>query len=229
MNQEIKFMKDYVLPSNGLFYSEHTNVITLEGLDQNEISGLNQKDYKELSRIIDRHFVTKINVSSYDMAINDFFFLLIKIRTLTYGYNINLGSICPHCRKINNYELNMSGLDTVYLSKDIVDNLLNIKLQKSGYNLKLKPTTVRMINEIGVDNYNEYLKCHIDLDDKEEINNIVESLGLIDKRIISKQIEKIDNSFGIKKEYKVVCGSCKNEYKSFFELNNDFFNPKDEY
>jgi len=235
MNKELLFYKDYTLPSHGKIYSLEINPnITLRGMNKNELNKfiyLNEKSYLELSKILNECLENTLSIDSLDLCLIDFEFLLFKVRTLSFGYDYKEESVCPNCHSINAYKINISGLDLIEYNEKEFDLLTNITLNKSTHTLKLKLLSIRELLSFDNSNYQELVYHSIDSIDNKKANNdeikeFVDSLNLLDKRILNNSINKLNSYLGIKKNYSINCGKCQKEYKGFFSYKKEFFNPK---
>ena len=108
---------DYTLPSEGKVYDKEVNPhVKLRSMTTaEEMKRLNHTDrpYKSMSEIIDDCLVDKIGISSYDMCIADYQYLLHKLRIVTYGPNYKISSTCPYCGSQNVHNIDLDSLSLV--------------------------------------------------------------------------------------------------------------------
>ena len=87
----------YTLPSLGKVYDKQINPqITLRSMTiEDEMKRLNHADrpYKVMCEIIDDCLIEKLGISSYDMCLGDYQFLLHKLRVVTYGKEYKLRAL----------------------------------------------------------------------------------------------------------------------------------------
>ena len=99
--------EEYVLPSRGKVYSQNVNpnVKIRSMTTEEEMKRLapSDKTYKNLCEIIDDCLVENPGISSYDMCLADYQFLLHKLRVVTYGPDYPITSKCPFCRSDNDH------------------------------------------------------------------------------------------------------------------------------
>lgn len=93
------FAEEYTLPSMGKVYDVKVNpVVRLKSMTtEHEMKRLSpsERPYKTLCEIIDDCLVDNPGISSYDMCMADYIFLLHKLRVATYGKHMML-QVCVH-------------------------------------------------------------------------------------------------------------------------------------
>lgn len=241
--------EEYTLPSLGKVYTQKINpVVKLRSMTtEEEMKRLAPSDrqYKNLCEIIDDCIVEPIGISSYDMCVADYQFLLHKLRVVTYGSDYKTMSVCPFCGSTNENNINLSELSVNECSLEDLDKYLEVKLPKTGKKIRLALQTPRMIDDISVRN-NELKKKskgiavdstlvftlaslistiddqYLDPVKKEEF---VRNLPMMDTNYIMKHAQKLVESFGIDPSIKLVCGMCGLDYNSSFRFSSEFFGP----
>lgn len=237
----------YMLPSRGKIYTEQVNPeIRLRSMTTiEEMKRLSPTDrpYKQLAEIIDDCLVDNIGISSYDLCLGDFQFLLHRLRVVTYGAQYKLGSTCPYCGSISEDIVNLDNLNVMEYSDDIA-NLLEFDLPVTKKHIKLRMQTPRMIDDISVQQKNDRkkskaqrdsaflftIKSLIDEIDYEkpkfiDLENFVNSLPMLDAQHIIKRGQKLNNSIGIDTALENKCEVCGYEYPSQFRITSEFFGP----
>lgn len=105
----------FTLPSKGQIYDKPINPeITLRSMTtMDELKRLSPSDlpYKNMCELIDDCIVGKTELSSYDMCIGDYQFLLHKLRIATYGTDYNMVVQCPNCASVEEKVFNLEELE----------------------------------------------------------------------------------------------------------------------
>ena len=60
---------------------------------------------------------------------------------------------------------------------------------------------------------------------KEEVEQWLDELDIIDSRVIKKSIEKLDSLYGFVEQIKTKCPNCGNEVKHGLPITNELFDP----
>ena len=194
------------------------------------------------SCIIDNHF----GVSSYDMCLGDYQYLLNKLRIATYGNSYKQFSICPICgSKVEK----VFDLDSIGVSKysDDMSSLFSLVLPKTGKNITLKFQTPRMIDSLEIKK-KEFIKkapnapdptlifslmAMVDTVDGEKLDvvkleDFLRKLPMADTNKIIKRADRIVRSVGLDMEIGFDCEVCGNNFRSSFRVTNDFYGPSDD-
>lgn len=241
--------EEYTLPSLGKVYTQKINpVVKLRSMTtEEEMKRLAPSDrqYKNLCEIIDDCIVEPIGISSYDMCVADYQFLLHKLRVVTYGSDYKTMSICPFCGSTNENNINLSELSVNECSLEDLNKYLEVHLPKTGKKIRLVLQTPRMIDDISIRNNELKRKSkgaaadstlvftlaslistidgqYLDPVKKEEF---VRNLPMMDTNYIMKHAQKLVESFGIDPSIKLVCGICGLDYNSSFRISSEFFGP----
>ena len=248
----------FTLPSRGKIYdvpvSEQVKLrsMTLE----EEMQRLSHTDspYKTLCDIIDACMVEPIGISSYDMHLGDYQFLLHRLRVVTYGSSYSLSSICPICGRQNKMNINLDEIPTFDIDTEEkleeFKKLFTITLPKSGNVVKLKFQTPRDMDEILRESKDfseknpdvklnmEYLynlQHMVESVDNKKITPVLldiflRKLPMADSNAIIKASSKINDKVGIDSVIKNVCTNprCGAKYNTTFRITTEFFGPTDD-
>lgn len=244
----------YTLPSGGLIYGKKINpevkirsMTTVE-----EMRRLSHTDtpYKTLCDIIDACIVNDIGISSYDMHLGDYQFLLHRLRVVTYGSNYPSSSMCPICGTVNKVTLDLDKLKLKTLDEDSAQEylkLFDLELPRTKKKLKLKFTTPRDLDEVEKEE-KEYMaenpeeKLNMDylfslmhliktVDGKVPnpilLRDFLKKLPLMDTNAILQREIKINNEVGIDTTIENKCSNskCGAKYKTSFRITSEFFGP----
>lgn len=241
--------EEYTLPSLGKVYSKNVNPnFKLRSMTtQDEMKRLAPSDnqYKNLCEIIDDCLLTDVGISSYDMCIADYQFLLMKLRIVTYGASYKTTSTCPYCGIINEITHDLNSLEVKVCDIEEVKKYLEFDLPVSKHHVKITLQTPRMLDEIQKQNKELKRKSNgkasdatflytlmslittIDNDIMDPIKkeDFINNLPMMDTNYIMKHAQKLVESFGINQEISNGCGLCGLDYKSSFRVTKEFFGP----
>ena len=240
--------EEFTLPSKGKVYSQDVNpnikIRSMTTEEEMKRLGHSPYIYKMFSNIIDDCLVEKPNISTYDMCIGDYQFLLYKLRSVTYGPDYEVATMCPHCGNTNTIKVNLDKLKTNSF-EDSMKKYMEFELPVSKKLIKLKLQTPRMLDE--VNRKTKELQEHSsDIDSEPAILfNVVSLIETIDGQVISEQklenfVRKLpmkDTNFILQNSKKLImgigidttishtCESCHNEFKFQLPITGEFFGP----
>ena len=149
-------MKDYtisetfVLPSKGKIYNSVVPEVRLRSMStMEEMKRLSPTDtpYKTMSEIIDDCLIDDIGISSYDLCIGDYLFLLHRLRVVTYGSKYTLTSICPFCGCENTDTIDLLDIPIKEYDEEN-EKYRSFILPTSGKEILLKYQTPRMVDTV---------------------------------------------------------------------------------
>ena len=238
------------LPSKGLIYGEHINPeIQLRSMTTNEEMlrlTHSERQYKILCDIIDRCIVgEKPGISSYDMCLGDYQYLLHKLRVATYGNIYKLDTLCPICKTINTIEVDLDSFPVLSYSEDL-DKYFKFTLPGCKKEIEIRLQTPRSIDDINI-KVKEFKKNNKDSDIDPTLLYTIQSLiakidGMIpspmqmdsflrdmsmrDTNYILKCAEKLNAKVGRDTTLSVTCKGCGVDYDSPFRITPEFFGPE---
>lgn len=238
----------YTLPSQGKVYSELIDPqVQLRSMTTaEEMRRLSPTDhpYETLCSIIDDCMVKGPNISSYDMCIGDYQFLLYKLRTVTYGADYKVNSVCPYCKSTTVETINLEDLEVRYYDEEI-EKLTNIELPMSNHKIKLKMSTPRTMDMLNtkIKEFNRKVKeknldsailfsvsTVIDLVDgrkmtEPKLEEFVRTLPMKDTNYIVNYSDKLNYSIGLDTSVIFVCDVCGLAHKGKLSITSEFFRP----
>ena len=237
-----------VLPSKGMIYEEEINPeIELGSMKtKHEMLRLSatEESQKIMAEIIDDCLGTDLGISSYDLCLGDFQFLLYRLRTVTFGPEYEMSCRCPYCGYENIITLNLDELP-VHEYTDELGDLLEFTLPISEQRIKLTMQTPRMLDRINArvrehnkrrPNSNEnttvlytIMACIEEIDgeavDLTMMENWVRELPMADTNAILHRIDQVNNSIGIELDSMASCRVCGSTFVAPFRVNETFFRP----
>lgn len=251
----------FTLPSKGKIYKNRTvePQIKLRSMTTNEeMKRLSHTEspYKTLCDIIDDCMVDgveKMGISSYDMHLGDYQFLLHRLRVVTYGNEYPISSVCPVCGKVNRRKINLDEIPLLPFDPDKEEDMkewnemFSLILPKTGKVITLKFQTPRELDAIQREEreYNEQFPANelnmsylitlqhmIDTVDGKHVNSeilkqFLRQLPLMDSNAIFQRATKINDKVGIDTIIQNKCSNskCGAKYKTSFRITNEFFGP----
>ena len=238
----------YTLPSLGKVYNVDVNPnVKIRSMTvAEEMKRLNSSDrpYKNLADIIDDCLVDKPGISSYDMCLGDFQYLLHKLRVVTYGTKYRLSSKCPHCGFDNVGEIDLNEM-SVSSYTDEVEKYFDIELPVSKNRVRLRMQTPRMLDDINVrvkeitskrkssskdSAFLLNIESVIDTVDGSKLDvfkksDFVKQLPMADINYILASMNKINELIGLDMTLSATCDFCGLDYDSPFRITPEFFRP----
>ena len=154
MENNYTIAERYTLPSHGLLYDADINSdIKLRSMtvrdEMKRMAPANDGTvYRVLAEVIDDCLVEKPGISSYDMCIGDFQFLMHKLRIVTYGPEYKISCKCPNCGNYDEYVVNLEDLSLDELEDFDKDKYLKLELPASKKIVELNYNTPRILDNI---------------------------------------------------------------------------------
>ena len=238
------------LPSKGLIYENPINPeIQLRSMTTNEEMlrlTHSERPYKILCDIIDACIVgDKPNISSYDMCLGDYQYLLHKLRIATYGSEYKIDTLCPICKQINEVELDLDDFPILYYNEDL-DKYFKFKLPGCGKEIEIRLQTPRSIDDINI-KVRDYKKNNKDstidpsllytiqsliskidglVPSPMQLDGFLRDMSMRDTNYILKCAEKLNSKIGLDTTFSVTCKGCGVDYDSPFRITPEFFGPE---
>jgi len=246
--ENARIVEEICLPSKGLIYEEEVNPnIELSSMKtKHEMLRLSatEDSQKVMSKIVDDCIVSDMGISSYDLCLGDFQYLLYKLRVVTFGPDYEMQAKCPYCNFENTLKLNIDELEVNEYDDSLLD-LLEMDLPISGNHIKLTMQTPRMIDRINsrIREHNKRRKTtnenltvlYTIMASLEEIDgepvevstleNWIRELPLADSNAILYRIDEINSSIGVEIDSVATCGVCGSSFIAPFRVNDSYFRP----
>ena len=147
---ETTLIETYTLPSKGRLDNVSSEIVIRSMTTQEEKLRLGStgRFFKTMSEIIDKCVVSPENFHSYDLTINDFVFLLYKLRIVSYGNNYKVSLTCPECGKSFTTDQDLDKLNVVELPEEFSEPYDIGKLPRSKKKIGIKLLRTKEIDEI---------------------------------------------------------------------------------
>ncbi len=238
----------YTLPSLGKIYNVDVNPnIKIRSMTvSEEMKRLNSSDrpYKNIADIIDDCLIDKPGISSYDMCLGDFQFLLHKLRVVTYGSKYKLSSKCPYCGFENVGEIDLNDMSVSSYTDDI-NKYFEFELPISKNTIRLRMQTPRILDDINIRTKEITSKRKSSSKDSAFLLNIesvidtvdgmkldifkkqdfVKQLPMADINYILANVNKLNELIGLDVTLNNTCDFCGLDYDSPFRVTPEFFRP----
>ena len=236
------------LPSEGKVYGElidpQIELRSMTTAEEMRRLAPNDHQYENLCTIIDDCMVKGPDISSYDMCLGDYQFLLYKLRLVTYGSEYSVSVACPYCGYVNNEKINLENLYVKTYSEEI-DKYNNLTLPVTKRHVKLKMITPRMLDTLK-DKVREFKRRTNDdsldaavlysvssvidtIDGKKQneakLEEFIRTLPMKDTNMIANYADKASAMIGVDTSIIFRCGMCNLDHKSKIPMNSEFFRP----
>ena len=241
--------EDFVLPSHGKVYldkqvNDHIRLRSMTTNDEMKRLRPNERQYKNMSEVIDACMVEDPGISSYDMCIADYQYLLHKLRVVTYGSDYPISCSCPYCFSKQDETLNLDDLEYKEYT-DEINNYLEFDLPVTKKHIVLRLQTPRLLDDVTVATNADkkrnrgdqsgsaflytlkYLIKSVDGEqlDSVRMNDFITALPMKDTNYIMKNAERAVDSMGLVDDLTIVCETCGLSYKTPFRITSEFFGP----
>ena len=237
----------YMLPSLGKIYDVEVNPkITLKSMtteQEQKRLAITDYPYKMLCEIIDDCIVDDVGISSYDMHIGDYQYLLYKLRIVTYGPEYNMDVRCPFCGYTRKEQVNLDDLTDIVYTEEF-EKYKIFKLPKTEKEITLNIQTPRMLDDVN-NKVKEFkakfqnasdptltytIKSLIDkIDGKRpdpvKVEQWIKQLPMADVNTIITYAEKMNGLIGIDSKLIVHCDVCGLYHESSLSMSQEFFRP----
>lgn len=245
--------EDVHLPSNGSVYKGkvvNADFKLRSMTTQEEMVRLapTERPYKAICDIIDACIVGDgPGISAYDMCLGDYYYLLNKLRVVTYGNEYKMLATCPLCGHLNKENLDLESLKMLEFDEKLTENL-ELTLPITGKIVKLKLQTPRSIDDIQIKK-KELITSMPDMEtdptilftlisiidtvdgqvyDRLKLETWARNLPMRDVNKMINAVKKLNDRIGYDLALKLKCKSCGLDYTSTFRINNEFFGPTED-
>lgn len=237
------------LPSKGLIYSDHVNshieLRSMTARDEMKRLAPSTTQFKTLADIIDGCMIEKPSISSYDMALGDYEYLLHKLRIITYGDEYKMTLRCPDCGHIIETSVHLNDLALRDFDIDTFEKYRSFTLPKSGHTVSIRPQTPRMLDEAN-GKARELAKKYKDADisfdilvlltavidtidgnklDSLKLETFINNLPAMDMTKILNNVDAINACIGLDNYIEVTCQNCGGSIPTSFRFGPEFFRP----
>ena len=237
------------LPSGGKIYDKpinpHIELRSMSARDEMKRLAPSSTPLKTLADLIDGCMIEKIGMSSYDMCMGDFEFLLHKLRITTYGPDYKISVPCPYCGETVETIAKLDELKLNEFNLEEYNNYRTFELPSSKKTITLRTQSPRLEEEIearaktmkrrapaATIDFNLFasLILSIDFVDGKKLNELdlekfVNGLTAKDMQKILNNVEYLKSAVGLDTTLYVPCGKCGETIRTFFRFGPEFFRP----
>lgn len=256
MDNNYTIAERYTLPSHGLLYEGDINPdIKIRSMtvrdEMKRMSPANDGTiYRVLAEVIDGCLIDKPGISSYDMCVGDFQFLMHKLRIVTYGPEYKISYVCPHCGNYDEYVVNLEDLGIDELKDFDREKYLTLELPVSKKKVELNYNTPRILDDIEKEvnrvakQYRKQNKVMSEID-WHLLYQLVYAIKTVDGKkltvtqketfcgnlvgkdynAIINALNKLDEKVGLGLMFEVKCSGCGFNMSVPFRLTGEFFRP----
>ena len=239
----------YSLPSLGKLYGDNfpseVTIRTMTTFEEKMRLG-NQGFWRTMCNILDAVVTSPENFDTTQMTTFDFYFLMYKMRTVSYGANYKVSVTCPHCRQKMISNVNLDELKVTYLDDKFCEPIEIGPLPRSGDTLQCKYLRVSdFINN--EKRAKDILRDHPDYDGDPlyilnkasqivaingerkspiEIQMYVEKMPALDSAYLEQAYQHFaGGKAGMEMSCRDTCSHCGEELLFDLPFNSEFFRP----
>lgn len=241
----------FVLPSLGKLYStpdnEFPSEVSLRSLTtfEEKVRLGSQGFFETMCKLIDTVVTSPDEFQSKYMTLFDFYFLMYKMRSVTYGHNYKVTVTCPKCGKKTICNVDLDTLEVKYLPEDFIEPFKVGPLPRSGDTLECR--FLRVIDQISNEKKaKEILRktpdyegdpgplltlasSIISINGEEktplETQLYVEKMDALDSSYVSQYYDFVSEKVGMDMTCQDICSSCGEELIFDLPFNREFFRP----
>lgn len=245
----VTIQESFTLPSKGKIYGKDINpnfrMRSMTTEDEMKRLSPSENAYEILSQVIDSCVLDPIGVSAYDMHLGDYQYLLHRLRVVTYGPEYRVQTICPECRNIDKYTIDLDSLDVQEYDEEIYKKYSSIYLPGCKKTVELKFQTPRILDQIAVKKKEAKRRnpdLNVNLDtlynvqsmiktvdgqyyDPIKLEQMVRKMSMGDTARILQAGAKLNTKIGLKAIVPTFCTVCGVDYNAPFRITGEFFGP----
>lgn len=238
----------YTLPSKNILYGdEFGSEVTIRSMTtfEEKMRLGNQGFWRTMCNILDAVVIAPKGYESKYMTLFDFYFLMYKMRTVSYGPTYKVSVKCPNCGKNEIVAVNLDDLEVVYLPDDFVEPFKIGPLPRSKDTLECRFTRVadqinmeKRAKEI-LDKYPDYqgdpeyilgiaaqiVSINGETKTPPEIEKYVEQMPAMDSAYYFQAYQRVSKDVGLNTLCTGTCSACGEELKFSLPFNSEFFRP----
>lgn len=238
----------YQIPSLGKLYGEdypsEVSIRSMTTFEEKMRLG-SQGFYRTICNILNAVVTSPENFNASDLTTFDFYYLMYKMRAVSYGPTYKVSVRCPHCGKQVICKVNLDNLDVDYLEDEAKEPIMIGPLPRSGdtleckflrvkdlmYNDKKSKDILRRYPEYeGDPNYILEKTSRITaVQGKEynpgEIQLYVEQMSAMDSAYFDQAYSKLTSKVGMQTTCHEECPECGEIIDFELPFNSEFFRP----
>lgn len=242
----------YKLPSLGLLYSkseeekfpEEVTIRSMTTFEEKMRLG-NQGFWKTMCGILDSVITSPEGFVSKHATLFDFYFLMYKMRVVSYGPTYKVQVTCPYCNKTSTIPVDLDSLEVKYLDENLKEPFKVGPLPRSKDTLECR--FMRVLDSINNEKkakdllskspdyegdpsyiFNMASKIvSINGEEKSpiEVQMYVEKMQAMDSAYFNQAYSRIVNQVGMSTQISEACPHCGEVVEFNLPFNSEFFRP----
>ena len=243
--------ESYTLPSKGILYAPDGGtyppdvVIRSMTTFEEKMRLGNQGFWNTMCSILDAVVTSPEEFEAKYMTLFDFYFLMYKMRTVSYGNIYKVKVTCPNCGKQVTCRVDLDKLEVNYLpedfvepfkigplprSKDVLECRFDRVIDSINNDAKAKEILSKSPDYIGDPLYilnkaSRIVTINGETKTPIEIQKYVEEMQAIDSAYYDQAYNRVVNGIGMNTVCIDTCSSCGEELKFELPFNSEFFRP----
>lgn len=247
-NNKSAIQEVYRLPSLGRLYGENfPGDVTIRSMTtfEEKMRLGNQGFWKTMVNIINAVVTDPEDFDANNLTLFDFYFMMYKMRTVSYGPTYKVMVTCPECGRQNEFKVNLDDLKVKYVDEDYKEPFTIGPLPRSGDVLQCR--NLRVKDEIEIEkrskdllrdnpNYegdpsyiltraHEIVKVNDENKYPIESELYVSKMDAMDSAYFQQAYSKFSGDFGLETMCNGTCKHCQEEIRYSLPFNSEFFRP----
>lgn len=238
----------YTLPSKGVLYGEgFGSEVTIRSMTtfEEKMRLGNQGFWKTMCSILDAVVTSPEDYHTDQMTLFDFYFLMYKMRTVSYGPTYKVTVTCPHCGKTEIVKVNLDDLAVNYLPEDMTEpftigplprseDTLECRFLRVSDSIKNDKKAKEILNKnpdyVGDPQYilnrvSQIVSINGEKKTPPEIQRYVENMDALDSAYFVQAYEHKTEDIGLTTLCSGQCSVCGEELNFTLPFNSEFFRP----
>lgn len=244
----VPIQETFTLPSNGRLYAgmnipAEVKLRAMSTLDE-KIRLASNNPFKTTPALV-KNCIVGADFDTEDLKLFDLYFLMFKLREITYGSDYKVTVNCEHCNASNKVTVNLSELEVTSLDENDTEPF-TITLPKSGDQLACKYLSCKDLNRL--QNEVERIKLKDPTADESDVNfipalcsrivtingeewpapkltNYMQNMHAVDYNYFNKKYLSITNKPGINLNWVDTCEKCGMPLIFEVPILSEFFSP----
>lgn len=251
MLKDSSIKETVTLPSLGKLYGiEGFNPkITIRSMTtEEEMKRLSytEDEFKLMADIIDDCIIDEMPISSYDMVLGDYEYLLHRLRVVTYGNQYKMQDTCPLCQQTVISKTDLDSIIVHEFDENEIDKAMEITLPVSKLKITLAfqtPRTLDLIKEKAKTLRKKTNDQHTNFEfmyrvisyiskvdgfekSDSELESMVRKMQMKDIYYILDKGAELGRKVGIDNVVTAKCENCGYEFVTRFQYQPTFFRPQ---
>ena len=240
--------ESYQLPSLGKLYGpDFPDTVTIRSMTtfEEKMRLGNQGFWKTITSILNAVVTSPEEFKSENLTLFDFYFMMYKMRTVSYGNIYKVRVTCPDCGKVIICNVDLDKLAVTYLPEDFKEPIeigplprsndtLQCKFLRAGDSIRIEKRSQEILKKYpdyqGDPSYILNIAAQIvgingDKLSPREIEMYVEKMTALDSAYFQQAIAAKTGNIGMSTECTDFCPECGAEIEFDLPFNSEFFRP----